>query len=242
MPKLFSHRRPRFSLSTTLLILFTAISIGQYVATREVTWLTDTLRWIDHNSRAYITAPEASLKQARRQFTRFADDAKSLVSDSLSSLRLGDLTDPDADTAYELSGRVVKVSDGDTITILDDSNTQHKIRLHGIDTPEYKQDYGQAARNAMSRLLAGKTVGIDVKDRDRYGRTVGVVYVDGLNANLEMVRLGYAWWYRQYAQFDSDLERAETNARQRGLGLWAAPNPVPPWDWRRGTRIAQSGR
>ena len=132
----------------------------------------------------------------------------------------------------------MKVADGDTITILDANNNLHKIRLHGIDTPERGQAYGQAAKDMMSGLVAGRDVGIEVKDTDRYGRTVGVVYLDGNNINLELVRRGYAWWYQRYARTEADLEEGEINAKTNRLGLWADPNPIAPWDWRRGSRYS----
>ena len=138
--------------------------------------------------------------------------------------------------AYALSGRVVKVSDGDSVTILDATQKQHEVRLHGIDTPEYRQPYGKAAMNALGKLVAGEGVCVDVKGADRYGRTVGVVFKGNLNVNLRMVRSGYAWWYKKYAPLDDDLRLAEQHARADGLGLWAEPNPIPPWEWREANR------
>jgi endonuclease YncB( thermonuclease family) len=138
--------------------------------------------------------------------------------------------------AYDLSGKVVKVSDGDTITILDPEQQQHKIRLHGIDTPEYKQPYGRAATKALADLVAGEGVGIDVKNTDRYGRTVGVVHKGSANINFQMVRDGYAWWYKKYAPLEDDLRQAEQQARAYILGLWAEPDPIPRWEWRKANR------
>ena len=138
--------------------------------------------------------------------------------------------------AYDLSGRVVKVTDGDTITILDANQTQYKVRLYGIDTPEYKQPYSRAATKILADLVAGEGVGVDVKDTDRYGRTVGVVYRGNINVNLEMVKSGYAWWYKRYAPLSDELRDAEQRARAKGLGHWADPNAIPPWEWRRGAR------
>ena len=135
-----------------------------------------------------------------------------------------------------ITGRVVRVADGDTISVLDASNTQHKIRFHGIDTPERDQPHGPAAYRTLSDMLAGETVGIVVIDTDEYGRTVGVVYLEDVNVNLELVKAGHAWWYRQYAGRDGELRAAEQEARQARLGLWADAEPVPPWDWRRGKR------
>ena len=138
-----------------------------------------------------------------------------------------------ADAAAVEWVQVKWVADGDTITILDSRNNQHKIRFHGIDTPERGQPYGNAAREALSDMVAGKTVGIVVVDTDRYGRTVGRVYVDGRDVNLAMVEQGFAWWYRRFAPNDRALEAAERSAREGKLGLWREPDPIPPWDWRR---------
>jgi len=144
--------------------------------------------------------------------------------------------------AHDLSGRVVKVTDGDTITLLDANQTQHKVRLYGIDTPEYKQPYSRAATKALAGLVEGEGVRVDVKDTDRYGRTVGVVYMGSVNVNLEMVKSGYAWWYKKYAPLDDDLRVAEERARTDRLGLWADPNPVPPWEWRQAARQKTLGQ
>ena len=81
-------------------------------------------------------------------------------------------------------------------------------------------------------MLANKAVGIEVKDKDSYGRTVGRVYVEGRSANLHMVRAGHAWWYKRYASLNETLRKAEEHARAYELGLWAEANPVAPWEWR----------
>jgi len=90
----------------------------------------------------------------------------------------------------DITGRVVGVTDGDTVTVLDASRTQHKIRLHGIDAPESRQDYGQQSKQALSSQVFGKQVLVRTTDKDRYGRTVGTIIVDGQDANLWMVRHG----------------------------------------------------
>ena len=134
--------------------------------------------------------------------------------------------------ADTLQGRVVKVADGDTITILDSARTQHRIRLAQIDAPEKNQPYGQKAKQRMAALVFGKDVLVEVETTDRYGRLVGTVFVGGVDANREMVRSGLAWIYRRYAR-DPDLYRIEKEARDGKLGLWADPTPTPPWEWRR---------
>ena len=138
--------------------------------------------------------------------------------------------------ATSISGKVVSVADGDTITVLDGDNRQTKIRLHGIDCPESAQPFGTTAKQFTSGKAFGKNVSVIVKDRDRYGRTVGVVMVGKENVNLALVRAGLAWWYRQYAPDDKTLQEAEQTARKAKLGLWSQPNAIAPWDWRRGKR------
>lgn len=138
--------------------------------------------------------------------------------------------------SFDITGRVVRVADGDTISVLDNDNTQHKVRFHGIDTPERDQPHGKAAHRALSDLVADRRVGVVLRDIDEFGRSVGVVYLEGQNINLTLVKSGHAWWYRRYADRDYDLRTAEEGARSQRLGLWAAASPVPPWEWRRGRR------
>ncbi len=123
------------------------------------------------------------------------------------------------------------MSDGDTTTVLHDGNGE-RIRLHGIDCPEKRQAFGKRAKQLTSNLVFGKTVTVQVMDRDRYGRTVGVVLLsDGRSLNHELVRAGLAWMYRRYTN-DQSLSDLEEEARVAGRGLWADPHAVPPWEWR----------
>ncbi|SFM43583.1 thermonuclease family protein [Nitrosomonas communis] len=140
-------------------------------------------------------------------------------------------------TAQEYIGRVVGISDGDTLTLLDNQKQQIKVRLAEIDTPESAQPYGSRAKQALSGLAYGKTVIVKVQDTDRYGRKVGRVYTDGLDVNAEMVRIGAAWVYRKYAS-DQNLYALEKQARKNKVGLWSLPEAqqVPPWEWRKTRR------
>jgi len=143
----------------------------------------------------------------------------------------------------ELSGRIVKVADGDTITILDTSNTQHKIRLSGIDAPERKQAFGEVSRKALADAVAGRDVVIDWNKRDRYKRIVGKVLVSGQDINLQQVRKGMAWHYKKYEN-EQDVEdrsiyaNAEYEAQRDRVGLWRDKDPMAPWEWRRVQRMA----
>jgi micrococcal nuclease len=137
-----------------------------------------------------------------------------------------------AETVHQ--GKVVRIVDGDTLVLLVDER-QHKIRLSDIDTPERKQPFGTKAKQALSDLAFGKQARVVEVTVDRYGRIVGRVYVGGTDVNRELVAQGFAWVYRKYSN-DAELLRLEAEARIQGLGLWADPNPIPPWEWRRGRR------
>ncbi len=122
--------------------------------------------------------------------------------------------------AADFTGRVVGVSDGDTITVLHNGKGE-RIRLHGIDCPEKRQAFGNRAKQFTSKLVFGKTVTVQALDRDRYGRTVGVVLLpDGRSLNHELVRAGLAWMYRRYTN-DQSLSDLEEEARVARRGLWA---------------------
>jgi endonuclease YncB( thermonuclease family) len=150
----------------------------------------------------------------------------------------------------DVSGRVVAVTDGDTIKVLDGSNTEHKVRLTGIDAPEKGQPYGTASRNHLAAMVAGKEVKVESSKSDRYGRVLGKVWVQPadcptcgktLNTNHAQILAGMAWWYRYYAKEQSPEDRgryesAEDEAKARRWGLWADSNPVNPYDWRKGER------
>lgn len=140
--------------------------------------------------------------------------------------------------ADTLNGRIVGVSDGDTVTILDDTNTRWKIRLLGIDAPEKKQAFGNRSKQSLSALVFNRQVVVEYSKKDKYGRTVGKVLVDGVDANLEQVKAGMAWHYKQYQREQSEADRvayaqAEERARVGQRGLWIDHEPTPPWDWRR---------
>lgn len=133
--------------------------------------------------------------------------------------------------AEESSGKVVGVSDGDTITILTADKKEIRIRLANIDAPEKKQAFGMAAKEAMSGLIYGKTVEVRPQTVDKYGRTVAVVLMNGVDVNALMVTKGLAWVYVKYNQ-DPSLVALEAEARESKRGLWADDNPIPPWEWR----------
>ena len=137
----------------------------------------------------------------------------------------------------ELQGRVVSIADGDTFTLLTPENRQIKIRLAEIDTPESGQPYGNRAKQALSELVFGRDVRVEVQDIDRYGRTVGRPYVGDVDVCAELVANGFAWAYRRYLK-DPALLELEKEAQDSNRGLWSLPEyeRVAPWDWRQGKR------
>jgi endonuclease YncB( thermonuclease family) len=140
-----------------------------------------------------------------------------------------------------ISGRVVRVADGDTITVLDGANEQHRIRLKGIDAPESHQDFGAKSKQSLSSLIFGKEVTVGYDKTDQYGRLVGKVLLDGKDINLEQVKAGMAWHYKDYdrEQTPEDRElyaRAEAEARAARRGLWIDANPVAPSEFRKEQR------
>ncbi len=115
---------------------------------------------------------------------------------------------------------------------------QTKIRLYGIDTPEKGQPYGKAAKKFTSKLTYKKKAKVRQYDKDKYGRTVGGVFVDGINVNEEIIKAGYAWQYQKYckASFCKEWLQLEKKVRKSKIGLWKGADPIPPWKWRKGAR------
>ena len=138
--------------------------------------------------------------------------------------------------AADFSGPVVSILDGDTLEVLYNQHPE-RIRLSGIDCPEKGQAYGNNAKHAASALAFGKQVTLQTHGKDKYGRTLGdVLLPDGMNVNHALVKDGACWWYRKYAPADTVLEELERSAREAKKGLWADPQPVPPWEWRKRNR------
>ena len=132
----------------------------------------------------------------------------------------------------EFIGKVVSIKDGDTIDVLRGSKSV-RIRLHGVDTPEKKQAFGEKAKNFTAELAFGKVVRVAVVEIDRYERSVAEVLLpDGRSLNKELVKAGLAWWYRRYAPNDRELEGLEEEARKERRGLWSESVPLAPWSFR----------
>jgi endonuclease YncB( thermonuclease family) len=136
-----------------------------------------------------------------------------------------------------LSGVVVMIGDGDTLVVLDQGNRQQKVRLAAIDAPELRQAFGKVARQHLGELVFRKAVQVEYSGKDRYGRLLGKVTLNGQDINLEQVRAGLAWHYKRYADQQTEADRAryaqaEDEARKEKRGLWKAPQPLPPWQFR----------
>lgn len=127
--------------------------------------------------------------------------------------------------------RVVGVNDGDTLTCLDESNQQQKVRLAEIDAPELSQDFGKVSREALATMVFGKTVEVVDDGKDRYGRWIGHLTVNGVDVNRQMIATGNAWHYAAYSHDDS-LAALQSQAQAQKVGLWAQPSPQPPWEYR----------
>lgn len=140
--------------------------------------------------------------------------------------------------AEVISGKVVRVADGDTITVLDSQMQQHRIRLAGIDAPGRRQAFGQRSREFLASLVASQNVEVETDKTDKYGRSVGKVLLQGRDVNLAVVSAGLAWHYKEYESEQSPSDRrlyasAQKEARNLRTGLWVDPSPQAPWDWRK---------
>jgi endonuclease YncB( thermonuclease family) len=139
-------------------------------------------------------------------------------------------------TQQQITGRVNRVIDGDTVDLLDSANTRFRIRMDGIDAPESNQEYGKESTEKLSTLVLNKDVRVLSSGRDKYGRFIGRIYVDKVDVNLEMVKTGCAWHYKYYSK-DEALAKAEIAAQEKELGLWSLPDPIPPWNYRKIRRL-----
>ena len=133
--------------------------------------------------------------------------------------------------AADVTGVVTRVSDGDTIWVTDASRLRHKVRLLDIDAPESTQPFGAESTAYLKSLVGGRTVRVAGGGRDMYGRVLGVVWLDGEDVNLKMVREGMAWVYRHSA--NAQYAAAQEGARAARRGLWRAAAPTEPYEWRK---------
>jgi micrococcal nuclease len=144
---------------------------------------------------------------------------------------LGAILFPTLLLAADFTGRLVAISDGDTISVLHNGRAE-KIRLNGIDCPEKRQAFGQRVKQFTSKLAFGKEVTVKTFGHDKYRRTLGdVILPDGRSLNPELVKAGLAWWYEKYSK-DTTLRDLQEEARRAKRGVWIYPDPIAPWDWR----------
>lgn len=138
--------------------------------------------------------------------------------------------------AEPFSATVVKVSDGDTFTV-ENGKKKTKVRVYGIDSPEIKQPQGIEAKAFAEKLLPlGEVVQLEEVDVDQYGRSVAIVTLQGGSTlEAELLNAGYAWVYGKYCKLPvcDDWRHLMKVARADGRGLWVAPSPIPPADWRK---------
>ena len=141
----------------------------------------------------------------------------------------------EAEKTKVIIGKVTKVSDGDTIHVVTGGNVKHKVRLDRIDAPEKDQPYGKESTDYLAALIRYRTVRVEWVKKDQYGRVLGIVYSGTNDVNLAMVRTGNAWHYSHFDKTPA-YATAEATAKFKKLGLWAAENPINPYEWRRNKR------
>lgn len=137
--------------------------------------------------------------------------------------------------ALAMEGKVVHVYDGDTVAFETPGKQHIRIRLYGIDCPEYSQTYGQKAKAFTSQLLLGETVDFEQLDTDKNDRAVGLIRRQGTIVNKELLENGLAWYFEWFCResFCSSWKQLEARTRQNRIGLWAEPNPISPWTYRK---------
>lgn len=135
----------------------------------------------------------------------------------------------------QITGKVIRVKDGDTIVILDSLYNQYTIRVADIDCPEYGQPFSKKAKQFVSKEIYRKQVFVQVKSKDRYGRTIGYVFYDEKNLSEELLKKGLAWHYVRYSD-RNDFQGFEDQAHFDKIGLWIEPNPINPEKWRKQKR------
>ena len=135
-------------------------------------------------------------------------------------------------SAESIAGKVVKVKDGDTVVVLDETKNVVTIRLAGVDAPEKKQDFGTVAKQFVSDQVFGKEVTFQEISKDRYGRTVAWVFYENKNLSEELLKSGLAWHYIKYDNSEY-LQELEDKARRNEIGLWSLPNPIAPSEFRK---------
>lgn len=133
--------------------------------------------------------------------------------------------------AVAISGKVIRVSDGDTL-LLQSGSQRIKVRMYGIDAPELKQSYGEDSKSYLEKRILNKNVDVKVINEDKYGRKVGKVFYKNKDINLEMIKTGNAWFYEYHAKKEKEYKKASKSAQEQKLGLWKDKNPQNPRNFR----------
>ena len=137
---------------------------------------------------------------------------------------------------HMVEGKVIRIADGDSFTLLDATNKQLKIRLHGVDCPERGQDFYQVAKSFTSAHLFNKSIRVEVLDKDHYGRFIAKVWLnDSLSLNLALLQAGLAWHYTAYDK-SANFAAAQEMARKQSLHIWSLSNTIAPWEFRKAKR------
>ena len=134
--------------------------------------------------------------------------------------------------ANEIKGKVIHISDGDTIHILTAQKEKYKIRLNDIDAPENKQAFGNKSKENLKKYIYNKNVSVYYKTKDKYGRILGTVYLNNQDINLQQIKDGFAWVYKKYSK-NIIYYKAEKEAQNKRKGLWQDKNPIEPWIYRK---------
>ena len=134
--------------------------------------------------------------------------------------------------SLELKGKIIHISDGDTVHLLTSKNEKIKIRLNDIDAPEAKQAFGNKSKENIKKFIYQKDVIVEYKKKDQYKRVLGTIYYQNRDINLQQVKDGYAWVYKKYSK-NPTYFKAEQEARSKKIGLWSDRNPIEPWVFRK---------
>lgn len=163
---------------------------------------------------------------------KYIDQAVMFVGNKISTLIIGDQYNTNVEAEKNrIHGKVVHVSDGDTVTLKDEDGEKHKVRLNGIDAPEIGQDYGDESRDFVKQLALNKSASVEVIGVDQYDRVLGILYIGGINVNEELLSNGLAWQYR----FDKNsyYKQLVMDAKIKNLNIWSSSDPLDPYVWRK---------
>lgn len=220
-------RRERMGWETVAMCCTLTLACGLFFMAMHACWQTGA---VYGGKPAVADVPQSRVKQKKRG-VKTRDAAR--VRHTVAKEKRPPASPAPAVPNAAIHGKVTAVYDGDTVTVEDDCGETYQLRLHGIDAPERKQEYGNMARLALTGMVLGKRVAIQQTAKDRYGRMVGRLYVDGRDVNCAMVSNGHAWHYAKYAPEDTEIGNAEEFARRHRLGIWGEPAPTPPWMYRK---------